>query len=147
LEGGSACRKAATYTQNNTNRINAHRHPCLEWDSNLRSQYSSERRQFMLLTVRPLCSACRYMRIDNALFCSAFCLLENGQANQNCINGEMKPDYIGRLVLQFSEYTEPVVVFFKLKLSEILKGNCENVLVFLLQLIIMRSAYVQYGLI
>jgi hypothetical protein len=25
-------------------RINAHRHPCLEWDSNPRTQYSSERR-------------------------------------------------------------------------------------------------------
>jgi hypothetical protein len=34
LDGGSARRKAATYTQNNTNRINAHRHSCLEWDSN-----------------------------------------------------------------------------------------------------------------
>jgi hypothetical protein len=30
-----------------THRINAHRHPCLEWDSNPRSQRSSERRQFM----------------------------------------------------------------------------------------------------
>jgi hypothetical protein len=29
-------------------RINVDIHPCLEWDSNLRSQYSSERRQFML---------------------------------------------------------------------------------------------------
>jgi hypothetical protein len=32
-------------TQNNTNRINAHRHPCLEWDMSPRSQNSSERRQ------------------------------------------------------------------------------------------------------
>jgi hypothetical protein len=29
-----------------TNRINAHRHRCLEWDSNPRSQRSSERRQY-----------------------------------------------------------------------------------------------------
>jgi hypothetical protein len=29
-------------------RINAHRHPCLEWDSNQLSQHSSGRRQFML---------------------------------------------------------------------------------------------------
>jgi hypothetical protein len=36
LDGGSARRKAATYTQNNTNRINAHRHTCLGWDSNSR---------------------------------------------------------------------------------------------------------------
>jgi hypothetical protein len=28
-------------------RINAHRHPCLEWDSNLRFQRFSERRRFM----------------------------------------------------------------------------------------------------
>jgi hypothetical protein len=30
-----------------THRINAHRHPCLEWDSNPRSQLSSERRRFI----------------------------------------------------------------------------------------------------
>jgi hypothetical protein len=30
-----------------THRINTHRHPCLEWDSNPRSQWSSGRRQFM----------------------------------------------------------------------------------------------------
>jgi hypothetical protein len=47
LGGGSARCKAATYTQNNTNRINAYRHPWLEWDSNPRSQCSSERRQIM----------------------------------------------------------------------------------------------------
>jgi hypothetical protein len=34
-------------TQDNTNRINAHRHPCLEWNSNPRPQRSSDRRQFM----------------------------------------------------------------------------------------------------
>jgi hypothetical protein len=47
LGRGSARRKAATYTQNNTNRIRAHRHPCLEWDSNPQSQCSRERREFM----------------------------------------------------------------------------------------------------
>jgi hypothetical protein len=30
-----------------TRRINAHRHPCVEWDSNPRSQRSSWRREFM----------------------------------------------------------------------------------------------------
>jgi hypothetical protein len=35
------------HTEQNKHRINAHRHPCLEWDSNQRSQCSSERRQFM----------------------------------------------------------------------------------------------------
>jgi hypothetical protein len=33
MDGGSVRRKAATYTQNNTDRIKAHRHPCLEWDA------------------------------------------------------------------------------------------------------------------
>jgi hypothetical protein len=45
--GKSSSREAATYTQNNTNRINAYRHPCLVWDSNPRSQCSSGRRRFM----------------------------------------------------------------------------------------------------
>jgi hypothetical protein len=53
LDGGSARRKAATYTQNNTNTINAHRHPCPEWDSNSQSQRSSERTHFMPQTARP----------------------------------------------------------------------------------------------
>jgi hypothetical protein len=35
------------YTEQHKHRTNANRHPCLEWDSNLRSQCSSERRQFM----------------------------------------------------------------------------------------------------
>jgi hypothetical protein len=35
-------------------RINADRYSCFEWDSNPRSQLSSERRQFMPLTARPL---------------------------------------------------------------------------------------------
>jgi hypothetical protein len=56
MDGGSARRKAAAYTQNNTNRIDAHRHQCLEWDSNPRSQRSSDRRQFMSETARPLWS-------------------------------------------------------------------------------------------
>jgi hypothetical protein len=34
-------------------RINAQRHPYLQWDSNPGSQCSSERRQFMHLTARP----------------------------------------------------------------------------------------------
>jgi hypothetical protein len=38
-------------TQDNTKRIKADKHPCLEWDSNPRSYRSSERRQF---TARPL---------------------------------------------------------------------------------------------
>jgi hypothetical protein len=44
LDGGSASRKASTYTQIKRTQ---YRHPCLEWDSNPRSQRSSEWRQFM----------------------------------------------------------------------------------------------------
>jgi hypothetical protein len=49
LDGGSARRKATTYTEQHKHkhRINVHRHPCLEWDSNSRSQCSSGRRQFI----------------------------------------------------------------------------------------------------
>jgi hypothetical protein len=35
------------HTGQDKHRINAHRHPCLEWDSHTRSQRLSERRQFM----------------------------------------------------------------------------------------------------
>jgi hypothetical protein len=35
------------HTEQHKHIINAHRHPCLEWDSNPRSKHSSERRQFM----------------------------------------------------------------------------------------------------
>jgi hypothetical protein len=35
------------HTEQHEHRINAHRHPCLEWDWNPRCQLSSERRQFM----------------------------------------------------------------------------------------------------
>jgi hypothetical protein len=35
------------HTGQHKHRINADRHPCLEWDSNLRSQRSSGRRHFM----------------------------------------------------------------------------------------------------
>jgi hypothetical protein len=43
------------HAEQHKHRINVHRHPCLEWDSNPRSQCSSERRQLMHLTARPLC--------------------------------------------------------------------------------------------
>jgi hypothetical protein len=36
------------HTGQHKHRINAHRHPCLKWDSNPRFQSSSERRQFIL---------------------------------------------------------------------------------------------------
>jgi hypothetical protein len=39
-----------------THRINAHRHPCFEWNSNPRSQSSIEGRQFLPQTERPLWS-------------------------------------------------------------------------------------------
>jgi hypothetical protein len=45
--GDQPCLKAATCTQDNTNRINAHRQPCLEWGSNSRSLCLSGRKRFM----------------------------------------------------------------------------------------------------
>jgi hypothetical protein len=42
------------HTEQQKDRINRHRHPCLEWDSNPRSQWLSERKQFMPQTARPL---------------------------------------------------------------------------------------------
>jgi hypothetical protein len=35
------------HTEQHKHRTNAHRHPCLEWDLNPRSQRSSERRRSM----------------------------------------------------------------------------------------------------
>jgi hypothetical protein len=55
LDGGSARRKAATYTgKRKHNKGTQYRYPCLKWDSNTRSQRSSERRQFMPWTAQPL---------------------------------------------------------------------------------------------
>jgi hypothetical protein len=54
LDGRSVRRKATTHTQDNTKRINAHRYPWLEWDSNPRPQHSKGLRVFMLYTARPL---------------------------------------------------------------------------------------------
>jgi hypothetical protein len=51
----------AIHTQNKR----THRNPCLEWDSNPRSQLSSERRQFMPQTTPPLWSAVIYFRDVN----------------------------------------------------------------------------------
>jgi hypothetical protein len=42
------------FTQDNTAQKNADTHPCLEWDSNPRSQCSSGRRQYVPQTSRPL---------------------------------------------------------------------------------------------
>jgi hypothetical protein len=45
------------HTEQHKYRINVHKHPCFEWDSNSRTQCSSKRRQFMLQTARPPWSA------------------------------------------------------------------------------------------
>jgi hypothetical protein len=42
------------HTERHKHRISAHRHPRPEWDSNPRSQRSSERRQFIPQTARLL---------------------------------------------------------------------------------------------
>jgi hypothetical protein len=50
-------RPLPAHTGQHKYRINAHRHPCLKWDSNPRSQFLSGRRRFMFYTVLPLWSA------------------------------------------------------------------------------------------
>jgi hypothetical protein len=45
-------RKASTYAHRTSERINAYKHPCLEWDSNQRSQCLNGRREFMPQTAR-----------------------------------------------------------------------------------------------
>jgi hypothetical protein len=49
-------------------RIKAHRHPCLGWDSNLRSQRSSGQRWFMPKTARPLWFYSYTVWVENNLF-------------------------------------------------------------------------------
>jgi hypothetical protein len=44
----------------NKRKINAQRHPCLEWNSNLGSQYSSGQRHFMPQNARPQCWNTKY---------------------------------------------------------------------------------------
>jgi hypothetical protein len=44
-------------TEQHKHGINAHRHPCLDWDSNPRSQCSNGRRRFIPQIARPLWSA------------------------------------------------------------------------------------------
>jgi hypothetical protein len=51
------------YTEQYKHRINAHRHLCLKWDSNPRSQYLSERRQVTFrktelstINTKPICT-------------------------------------------------------------------------------------------
>jgi hypothetical protein len=46
-QGISPSQGCYLHTEQHKHRITAHRHPCLEWDSNPRSQRSSDRRQFM----------------------------------------------------------------------------------------------------
>jgi hypothetical protein len=58
LDEGWARHKVATCTQDSTNRINAHKHTCLEWDSNPLFHCLSSRRQFMPYTSLPPWSAC-----------------------------------------------------------------------------------------
>jgi hypothetical protein len=45
---------ASTYTQDNTTQRNADTHPCPEQDSNLRSQHSSNRKQYLPQTAQLL---------------------------------------------------------------------------------------------
>jgi hypothetical protein len=54
---GISLSQGLTCTQDSTNRVNAHVHPRLKWDSNTRAQCLSERSRFMPFTAWPLWSA------------------------------------------------------------------------------------------
>jgi hypothetical protein len=56
-------------THRTTQTQNKRRHPCLEWDSNPRSQCSSRRNQFMPETVRPSWSASPRLVFCNSDIC------------------------------------------------------------------------------
>jgi hypothetical protein len=58
-------------TGQNKHRINAHKHPCLKWDSNPRSQCLSGRRQFM----PPWCARCRTIAHKNEPWAARWILL------------------------------------------------------------------------
>jgi hypothetical protein len=67
------------HTEQYKHRINAYRHPCLEWDSNPRSQCLSRWRRFMPETTRPLWSAVTVIihkkdEICNACACDSYSL-------------------------------------------------------------------------
>jgi hypothetical protein len=53
------------HTEQHKHRINTHRHPCLKWNLNPRSRYSSRQRWFMPYTAQPLWSADMYIRSAN----------------------------------------------------------------------------------
>jgi hypothetical protein len=55
-------------TQDSTNTINAHKHPCLKLDSNPRSQYLCGRRQFMPWTAQRHMSSTEYRGICGFIF-------------------------------------------------------------------------------
>jgi hypothetical protein len=68
------------HTGQHKHRINAYMHPCLEWDSNPRSQLSSERRKFMPYTALGL--LCDPKNVShafllNARICQKFKAVQN----------------------------------------------------------------------
>lgn len=64
---GSALYKATTCTGQHKHRVNVHRHPCLEYDSNPRFQCLTGRRNLMPRVARPQWTACFafYVRTDD----------------------------------------------------------------------------------
>jgi hypothetical protein len=58
LDGGSARRKAVTCTLQHKHRINAHRHPCLKWDSNPRLSFRIKAFNDRLIMFKKLISLC-----------------------------------------------------------------------------------------
>jgi hypothetical protein len=81
-------------TQDDTTQKNANTHPCLDWDSNPRSQCSSGRRQYVPQTARPLAPAQRTVKV---VICdSAYCIGLDVNFLQETNSAEQSPSPEGK---------------------------------------------------
>jgi hypothetical protein len=76
------------HREQHKHRINSHRHPCLEWDSNPRSQCSRGRRHFIPYTARSLWSAIVDIDLNVSSIVGVACpthfILLNSDISRNC---------------------------------------------------------------
>jgi hypothetical protein len=64
------------HTGQHKHRINVHRHPCLQWDSNQRSRCLSEQRRFMPQNARPPWWSVHWLRRQLLAYCRILFLEE-----------------------------------------------------------------------
>jgi hypothetical protein len=85
------------HTEQHKHRINADKHPSLEWDSNQWPQRSSERRHLMPQTARPLWSSCE--RLERKKKCGNWF---RRARNQECLcwRGPVAIYWIGRSTIR-----------------------------------------------